>query len=313
MCGLGVVEPHDVIAALRNPRRARGFRRLGGGGHRQECHHDSRDEFAFHTLSSFVDRDSAHHKRARAPDNSRMLRFKLVAAPLSLLIWASYVLIVILWTPLVFFYRLATLRSDPDRYRLGRFFRKSAVLAGDINSFWRFRIVDHVHPDPRRPYVFVANHCSSEDAFLIARLPWEMKWLSKQSIMRIPLLGWQMRTAGDVPVIRGDKESGRHAQRRWNARAVPGGSVPAGDRGERGRRAARHRGHGSGVAETLGRVCPDDCDAHRAPARLDGRIDGLRRASPGGGRPGRDRPRARRRGEVACHYDGAVSCSRLTT
>src|SRR6266498_5071335 len=84
---------------------------------------------------------------------SRIMRAKLVAAPLSLLIWASYVLIVILWTPLVFFYRLATRRSDTDRYRLGRFFRKSAVLAGDINPFWRFRIVDRVHPDPRRPYV----------------------------------------------------------------------------------------------------------------------------------------------------------------
>src|SRR6266542_876923 len=184
--GLGVVEPHDVIAAPRNPRRAGGFRRLSCGGHRQKCHYDSRDEFAFHTLSFFIDADSAHHKRARGPDNSRMLRYKLVAAPLSLLIWTSYVLIVILWTPLGFFYRLATRRSDPDRYRLGRFFRKSAVLAGHIIPFWKFRIVDRVHPDPRRPYVFVANHCSSADAFLIVRLPWEMKWLSKQSIMRIP-------------------------------------------------------------------------------------------------------------------------------
>jgi len=164
---------------------------------------------------------------------SRIMRAKLVAAPLSLLIWASYVLIVILWTPLVFFYRLATRRSDPDRYRLGRFFRKSAVLAGDINPFWKFRIVDRVHPDPRRPYVFVANHRSSEDAFLIARLPWEMKWLSKRSIMRISLLGWLMRTAGDVPVIRGDKESARHAMeelRRWLDRRVSVFFFPEGTR-----------------------------------------------------------------------------------
>ncbi len=162
-----------------------------------------------------------------------MLRFKFVAMPLSLLIWASYVLIVILWTPLVFFYRLATLRSDPDRYRLGRFFRKSAVLAGHINPFWKFRVVDHVHPDPRRPYVFVANHRSSADAFLIVRLPWEMKLLSKRSIMQIPLLGWQMRTAGDVPVIRGDRESVRHAMaqlRRWLDRRVSVFFFPEGTR-----------------------------------------------------------------------------------
>jgi len=93
-----------------------------------------------------------------------VLRSRIFAAPLSLLVWASYVLIVILWTPLVFFYRLATMRSDPDRYRLGRFFRHSAVLTGKLNPFWTFHIVDDVHPDPRRPYVFVANHSSSADA-----------------------------------------------------------------------------------------------------------------------------------------------------
>src|SRR6266508_2622200 len=140
-----------------------------------------------------------------------MLRSRLFAVPLSLLIWASYVLIVILWTPLVLFYRLATLRSDPDRYRIGRFFRKSAVLAGSINPFWNFRIVDRVHPDPRRPYVFVANHSSSADAFAIVRLPWEMKLLFKRSLLKIPLLGWQLQMAGDVPVVRGNKDSARQA------------------------------------------------------------------------------------------------------
>ncbi len=162
-----------------------------------------------------------------------MLQHKIVAAPVSLLVWASYVVIVIVWTPLVFFYRLATARSDPDRYRLGRFFRKSAVLAGDINPFWKFRIVDTVHPDPRTPYVFVANHRSSADAFLIVRLPWEMKLLSKRSIMRIPLVGWQMRTAGDVPIVRGNKESAKQAMadlRRWLDRRVSVFFFPEGTR-----------------------------------------------------------------------------------
>lgn len=162
-----------------------------------------------------------------------MLRSRIFAAPLSLLVWASYVLIVILWTPLVFFYRLATIRSDPDRYRLGRFFRNSAVLAGNLNPFWTFRIVDAVHPDPRCPYVFVANHSSSADAFAIVRLPWEMKLIFKRSLLKIPLLGWQLRMAGDVPVVRGDKESARHAMeelRRWLGRRVSVFFFPEGTR-----------------------------------------------------------------------------------
>ena len=134
-----------------------------------------------------------------------------LAAPLSMLFWASCVLLVILWTPLIAFYRLATFRSDPDRYKVGKLFHSIAPTAVKLNPFWDFHVRDAVHPDPRRPYVFVANHASNADAFLVAMLPWEMKWLSKKSIFDIPLLGWQMRVAGDVEVVRGDKESARHA------------------------------------------------------------------------------------------------------
>jgi 1-acyl-sn-glycerol-3-phosphate acyltransferase len=134
-----------------------------------------------------------------------------LAAPLSMLFWASCVLLVIAWTPLIALYRLATFRSDPDRYRVGRLFHSIAPTAVKLNPFWDFHVVDDIHPDPRRPYVFVANHASNADAFLVAMLPWEMKWLSKKSIFDIPLLGWQMRVAGDVELLRGDKDSARHA------------------------------------------------------------------------------------------------------
>jgi 1-acyl-sn-glycerol-3-phosphate acyltransferase len=140
-----------------------------------------------------------------------ILDLKLVALPLSYLFWAACVLIVILWTPIVAVFRLFTFRSDPDRYRVGRLQRNSAVLAVRINPYWDFHAIDDVHPDARRPYLFVANHKSLADVFLLTLLPWEMKFLSKESVFRIPLLGWQMRVAGDISLARGDKESARHA------------------------------------------------------------------------------------------------------
>jgi 1-acyl-sn-glycerol-3-phosphate acyltransferase len=128
-----------------------------------------------------------------------------------MLFWLSCVLLVIAWAPLMAIVRLATRRSDPDRYRIGRLFHDTAVWAVRLTPFWKFRVVQEFRPDPRRPYVFVANHVSNADAFLLAMLPWEMKWLSKKSIFDIPLLGWEMRMAGDVPVVRGDKKSAREA------------------------------------------------------------------------------------------------------
>jgi 1-acyl-sn-glycerol-3-phosphate acyltransferase len=147
-----------------------------------------------------------------------LLRSRWIAAPLSALLWASCVVIVIAWTPLVFLYRFLTFPWDRDRYRVGRLFHDSAAFAAKINPFWKFRIHDEVHPDDRRPYVFVANHSSFTDVFLLASLPWEMKFLSKKSIFQIPLLGWQMTIAGDVPIVRGDRENVQAAMRQLRDR-----------------------------------------------------------------------------------------------
>ena len=147
-----------------------------------------------------------------------MLRSRWLAAPVSALIWASFVAIVVLWTPLVLGFRLLTFPFDRDRYFVGRLFHRSAALAARINPFWNFRILDDVHPDGRKPYVVVANHSSFTDVFLLASLPWDMKFLSKKAIFNIPLLGWQMRASGDVPIVRGDRDSTLDAIRQLRER-----------------------------------------------------------------------------------------------
>jgi 1-acyl-sn-glycerol-3-phosphate acyltransferase len=55
--------------------------------------------------------------------------------------------------------------------------------------------------------VVIANHESYADVFLISCFPWEMKWLSKDTMFRIPCMGWMMRMAGDIKLIRGKRES----------------------------------------------------------------------------------------------------------
>ncbi|HEY7111446.1 MAG TPA: lysophospholipid acyltransferase family protein [Thermoanaerobaculia bacterium] len=167
-----------------------------------------------------------------------MLRARWIAVPLSALVWTSYVLIVILWTPLVLLVRLLTFPFDRDRRLIGRFFHLSAVLAGTITPFWTFRIEGAGAVDRRAAHVFVANHSSYTDVFLVVRLPWEMKWLSKRSIFSIPLLGWQLRIAGDVPIVRGDRDSARDAMAKMRRILERGVSVilfPEGTRSPDGR------------------------------------------------------------------------------
>ena len=121
--------------------------------------------------------------------------------------WLAIVLITLFWLPLLGFLYLLTARSDPGRYLVGRWFRISAVTAARLNPLWRFRTSGVRITDPRRPYVAVSNHESLADIFLISCLPWEMKWLAKEELFRIPLMGWNMRLAGDIPVGRSSRKS----------------------------------------------------------------------------------------------------------
>ncbi len=211
-----------------------------------------------------------------------MLRSRWLAAPASALTWASYVAIVILWTPLVLVFRLLTFPWDRDRYRVGRLFHRSAAFAARINPFWKFRILDDVHPDSRKPYVVVANHSSFTDVFLLASLPWEMKFLSKKAIFRIPLLGWQLCVSGDVPIVRGNRESTLEAIRQLRERldrrisvllfpegtrsadGTSGRCVPLGDRREGRRLTARDPGHRRKSPEALLHLSAGDGDVSGA-------------------------------------------------
>ena len=117
--------------------------------------------------------------------------------------WIVLALCVLLWFPLMLLLRLITAPFDRGRYAVGYLFRQIGPVVGLLNPLWRFRTAGAMPADPRRPYVVVSNHESFADILLISHLPWEMKWLSKAELFRVPLLGWMMQLAGDVPVKRG--------------------------------------------------------------------------------------------------------------
>jgi 1-acyl-sn-glycerol-3-phosphate acyltransferase len=128
-------------------------------------------------------------------------------------VWSWFVLgvVIVVWLPMVAVVRLVTAPFDRGRYWAGLLFRKLAVVHQVLNPLWHFQITGHVPSDPRRPYVVVANHESFVDILLIAHLPFEMKWLSKVEFFRIPFVGWLMRLAGDVPLVRGERSSAESA------------------------------------------------------------------------------------------------------
>jgi 1-acyl-sn-glycerol-3-phosphate acyltransferase len=152
-------------------------------------------------------------------------------------VWSWFVLSLVIVVG--FFLQLAvflvTLPFDRVRRASGRFFRLMAVSFTRLNPMWSFGVDDRSKGarGPTRPTVVVSNHISNADVFLLSHLPWEMKWLGKASLFNVPFLGWSMRLAGDVPVVRGEKGSGGQALQlcaQWLAKDMPVMIFPEGTR-----------------------------------------------------------------------------------
>jgi 1-acyl-sn-glycerol-3-phosphate acyltransferase len=127
--------------------------------------------------------------------------------------WFVFGLCMVLWLPLMSVVWLVTAPFDPPRYWTGYLFRKTTVVHQKLNPLWTFRVAGTMPENPRNPYVMVSNHESFVDILLISHLPWEMKWLSKKELFKVPVAGWLMRLARDIELERGDRESAAAAMR----------------------------------------------------------------------------------------------------
>ncbi len=78
---------------------------------------------------------------------------------------------------------------------------------------WRFKYIKPVPTLPKRA-VCVSNHCSNIDPFLLAHLPFDMKFMAKSVLFKIPAVGWGIKLAGDIPLVRGSTTSVKKAMKR---------------------------------------------------------------------------------------------------
>jgi 1-acyl-sn-glycerol-3-phosphate acyltransferase len=90
------------------------------------------------------------------------------------------------------------------------------VLAGlfvPIGSMLaRFRVVDGDKLPRTGAYILTPNHYSEIDPIMVGIVTWRLgrlpRYLAKESLFRVPVLGWLMRRSGQVPVSRGGAARG---------------------------------------------------------------------------------------------------------
>ncbi|MFT3914173.1 MAG: lysophospholipid acyltransferase family protein [Anaeromyxobacteraceae bacterium] len=125
------------------------------------------------------------------------------------------VLLIFLGLPVQALLLAVTAPFDPNRRIAGRFLRFVGCGIAACFPPWRLK-VRGAWP-AGGPFVVVANHQSILDILLLSHMPREMKWVAKKSLFDIPWVGTMLRMSGDIPVLRGDAESGGEALKKARA------------------------------------------------------------------------------------------------
>ena len=120
----------------------------------------------------------------------------------SVLIWiVGAALIIILFFVMAF---LSIILYPFDRKRkivhAQCFWWADAVTA--LNPYWKVKVSGLENIDPHKTYVVVANHQSLADIVLMYKTKIQFKWVAKDSLFKVPVLGWNMQLARHIKLER---------------------------------------------------------------------------------------------------------------
>jgi len=85
------------------------------------------------------------------------------------------------------------------------FWWTDAVTA--LNPYWDVKVGGLENIDHKKTYVVVSNHQSLADIVLMYKTKMQFKWVAKEILFKIPILGWNMLLARHIRLKRGDFSS----------------------------------------------------------------------------------------------------------
>jgi 1-acyl-sn-glycerol-3-phosphate acyltransferase len=126
--------------------------------------------------------------------------------------------------------------TDPTCRARGRVMRFLGRFTSSITPMWRFSVSGTRPADiDQRGYVVVSNHQSIADMFLLSHLPFDMRFIAKAELFKLPYIGWLLRCSGDIPIGRRDGGSIRVAMAELHRTLIHGMSVMIFPEGTRSR------------------------------------------------------------------------------
>lgn len=97
-------------------------------------------------------------------------------------------------------------RNSPEKSRPSIFWPLAGIIVPIVGVIAKIEIEGEENLPEEGPYVLAPNHYSEFDPLIIAAVVWRLgrapRFMAKESLFRVPVLGWALRVTGMVPVAR---------------------------------------------------------------------------------------------------------------
>ena len=124
-------------------------------------------------------------------------------AVLSIFFWiAGAFLLFVLFLAMLFF-TIVLFPFDKKRKVVHAqcFWWAASIVA--LNPYWKVNITGMENIDRHQTYVIVANHQSLADIVVMYKTGMQFKWVAKESLFKLPVLGWNLSLAKHIKLRRG--------------------------------------------------------------------------------------------------------------
>lgn len=156
---------------------------------------------------------------------------------LSILIWIFGTFLTILLYFIILLFVVILYPFDKDRkIAHAQCYWWSDILI-NLNTNWNVDVGGLENIDKKKTYVIVANHQSLADIIVLYQIKTQFKWVAKESLFKIPFLGWCLSLTKHIKLERGKFASIKKVYREAAGWLQKGMSVlffPEGTRSETG-------------------------------------------------------------------------------